>query len=304
MEINWNTTHMPSQEGKTVIVTGANSGLGLGTAKALARKGAKVIVAARNMDKGQKALAEIKQETPSAQAELMHLDLADLSVVEQFAQNFQTKYQKLDLLINNAGVMIPKERQVTKEGFELQFGTNHIGHFALSGHLFPLLKATPNSRIVTLSSIAAQMGPADIYWDDLQWEKSYKKMAAYCQSKFCNLMFALELDERLKKENSHVVSVAAHPGWTATNLQRYGGLFMQLGNRLVAQKLDMGILPTLRAATAPEVKGGEFYGPTKLGNMRGYPKLNTPNPKALDGDVRKRFWSMSEELSKVSFKLN
>ncbi len=194
---------------------------------------------------------------------------------------------------------MPNARLTTKQGFELQFGTNHIGHFVLTNHLLPILENTPNSRIVTLSSLVAKMGKADIYWDDLQWEKSYDKMAAYAQSKLANMMFGIELQERLAARGSTTISVMAHPGYTATNLQNNMGVQGKIMNFLFAQKLEMGILPTLRAATDPNVKGGEYYGPANMANCRGYPVINEPNPMALDRDITRKLWTVSEDLIQV-----
>ena len=304
MSVKWNVTKMPSQVGRIILVTGANSGLGFGTSKELARKGAKVIMAARNMDKGKNAMAAIRKEVPDADLVLMPLDLADLNSIKQFAESFKNQFSKLDVLINNAGVMMPNTRQTTSEGFELQFGTNHIGHFALTKYMLPFLKNTPNSRIVTLSSLVAKMGKADIYWNDLQWEKSYDKMAAYAQSKLGNMMFGIELQKQLSESGSHTISVLAHPGYTATNLQKTMGLLGKVMNFLLAQRLEMGILPTLRAATDPDVKGGEYYGPAKMGNWRGHPVINEPNQVALDRNTTRKLWHISEELSKIEFSVN
>lgn len=296
MSKNWNISSIPAQNGRIFLVTGANSGLGFGTSKELARKGAKVVMTARNMKKGKAAIAAIKKEIPTANVVLMQLDLADLNSVEQFAKAFKQQFQQLDVLINNAGVMMPNAREETKQGFELQFGTNHIGHFMLTEALLPILDNTPNARIVTLSSLVAKMGKAAIYWDDLQWEKSYDKMAAYAQSKLANMMFGLELHHRLKEEGSKTLSVLAHPGYTATNLQNNMGLMGKVMNALFAQGLEMGILPTLRAATALDVKGGEYYGPEKMSNWRGYPILNSPNKVALNRPITQRLWNETERL--------
>ena len=299
MSTKWNTADMPSRVGKAFLVTGANSGLGFGTSKELARKGAKVVMTARNPKKGEVAIAAIKKEEPNADLILVQLDMADLNSVEQFTNKFKGLFSKLDVLINNAGVMMPNARLTTKQGFELQFGTNHIGHFVLTNHLLPILENTPNSRIVTLSSLVAKMGKADIYWDDLQWEKSYDKMAAYAQSKLANMMFGIELQERLAARGSTTISVMAHPGYTATNLQNNMGVQGKIMNFLFAQKLEMGILPTLRAATDPNVKGGEYYGPANMANCRGYPVINEPNPMALDRDITRKLWTVSEDLIQV-----
>lgn len=296
MNKNWNVADIPSQEGKTILVTGANSGLGFGTTKELARKGAHVIMTARNLKKGEKAVADIKRDVPAAKLTLMQLDLADIPSIHNFVAEVKKNFSQLDTLINNAGVMMPNDRQETKQGFELQFGTNHVGHFILTNELLPLLEKTENSRIVTLSSLVAKMGKADIYWNDMQWEKSYDKMGSYAQSKLANMMFGIELQKRLVENESKTISVLAHPGYTATNLQNNMGLQGKIMNFLFAQKLEMGILPTLRAATDPNVNGGEYYGPAKMGNWRGHPIVNEPNKMALDRNVTKRLWTISEEI--------
>ena len=296
MTKNWTTASIPSQKGKTFLVTGANSGLGLGTSKVLAKKGAKVIMTARNLQKGEDAITELKNEVPHADVELMQLDLADLSAVRDFTQAFKSKFEKLDVLINNAGVMMPVKRGETRQGFELQFGTNHIGHFVLTLDLLDILEQTPQSRIVVLSSLVAKMGKAAIYWDDMQFEKSYDKMAAYSQSKLANMMFAMELHHRLEEKDSATISLMAHPGYTATNLQQHMGVTGSVMNFLLAQKLEMGILPTLRAATDVDAKGGEYYGPANMANWRGYPVINEPNRAALNRKITKRLWKASEDL--------
>lgn len=299
MNKNWTSHSIPSIENKTFLVTGANSGLGYGTSKELARKGAKVIMSVRNTEKGQTALDKIKAEIPDADLSLMKLDLADLEDVKRFIREFGEKYQKLDVLINNAGVMMPVNRFETRQGFEGQFGTNHLGHFVLTLGLLDLIESTPDSRIVVVSSMVANMKTAAIHWDDLQWTGSFNKMASYAQSKLANLMFSMELHNRLTEKNSPTICLAAHPGYTATNLQQHMGLTGKIMNFLLAQKLEMGILPTLRAATDPDAKGGEYYGPAKMMNSRGYPVLNDPNPVAMDKKITKRLWDVSIELTKA-----
>ncbi len=301
MSKNWTTDNIPNQKGKTFLVTGANSGLGLGTSKVLASKGAKVIMTARSMNKGHQAIAEMKKEVPNADVTLMQLDLADLSNVKQFTARFKAEYSKLDVLINNAGVMMPNERLETKQGFEGQFGTNHLGHFVLTHGLLEVLENIPGSRIVVLSSLVAKMKKADIYWNDLQFEKSYDKMASYAQSKLANMMFAAELNQKLRTKGSSAMCLMAHPGYTATNLQQHMGLQGRIMNALLAQKIDMGILPTLRAATDPDAKGGEYYGPEKMGNWRGYPVLNEPNPVANERKATQKLWSISERLTETTY---
>lgn len=304
MQTKWNSNNIPTQEGKTILITGANSGLGLGTAKVLAKKDALIVMAVRDMDKGAKAFNEILKETPNAKLDMMQINLSDLGSVKRFAQEFKTKYQKLNILINNAGVMMPAKRFETKQGFEGHFGTNHLGHFVLTKELLDLIEETPNSRIVTLSSLYARMEDGNIYWEDLQFKKEYHKVKSYAQSKLANLMFGLELDGRLRKKGSNTISVMAHPGYTATNLQQHLGWQGKILNLLVAQRLEMGILPTLRAATDPTVKGGEYYGPASMNNWRGYPILNEPTEKALDLNERKKLWSISEKLTNTPFQLS
>jgi NAD(P)-dependent dehydrogenase (short-subunit alcohol dehydrogenase family) len=298
---DWTIEDMPDQSGKTILITGANSGIGLGAAKELARKGAKVVLAVRDTNKGRSALSEIREVAPMAEIDVMQLDLADLDSVRAFATNFKEKYEQLHVLINNAGIMIPKQRMNSKQGYEIQFATNHLGHFLLTGELLELLERTPNARIVTLSSVVTKMKAADIYFDDLQFEKKYDKMAAYCQSKLANLMFTVELQKKLADAGSSTLSVAAHPGFTATNLQKHMGILGVISNFLIAQKLDMGILPTLRAATDPDVQGGEYYGPLKMGEYRGYPELNKLPARTTDTSAMANLWEVSENLTHTKF---
>ncbi|WP_196892542.1 oxidoreductase [Aureivirga marina] len=303
MAKKWNTENIPSQMGKTFVITGANSGLGFGTTKELAKKDARIVMAVRNLEKGKRAVQKIKKEVPNANLDLMKLDLGDLVSIKNFSHEFLRKYQELHVLINNAGVMMPNSKKQTKQGFELQFGTNHIGHFTLTKYLFPILNKTPNSRIVTLSSLVAKMKKADIYWNDLHWEKSYDKMASYAQSKLSNMMFGIELDKLLKEKKSHVKSVLAHPGYTATNLQQHMGFQGIVMNFLMAQKIEMGILPSLRAATDTNVKGGEYYGPEKMSNWRGFPVLNEINVMANNREITKKLWGKTEEFSGIKFEI-
>lgn len=304
MNTKWNINNIPSQKGKIFLVTGANSGLGLGTTKALVKKEALVVMAVRNMDKATKAINEILQEVPSAKLDMLHLDLSDLNSIKQFAKEFKSKYDKLDVLINNAGIMMPAKRSETKQGFEGQFGTNHLGHFVLTSELYELIEKTPNSRIVTLTSLAAKMKSGNIYWNDLQFQKSYNKMDSYSQSKLANMMFGLELDHKLKETGSKTISVLAHPGFTATSLTRHMGLKGKIMNFLLAQKLEMGILPSLRAATDNNAKSGEFYGPARMNNSRGYPIINESAEKALNLNERQKLWKISEELTNTPFKID
>lgn len=299
----WTINNLTNQQGKVFLITGANSGIGLTATRELAKKGATVVMAVRSLDKGEAAKASVIQAIPSAEVSVMHLDLADLDSVRQFTEAFKAKYDQLDVLINNAGIMMPNERIVSKQGFEIQLATNHFGHFVLTNELLPLLESTKGSRVVTVSSIATKMKVAKIYFDDLQFEKAYEKMPSYAQSKLANIMFSLELHAMLEKANSEVVAVAAHPGYTATNLQKHMGLLGTIMNILMAQKQEMGVLPILRAATAPDVRGGDYFGPTKMGEYRGFPERVTPPELANDTKARKKLWDITESLTQTPFQL-
>lgn len=292
-----------SLTGKTAIITGANSGIGLETAMVFAARGARVILAVRNTEKGQSAREAIWNTNPEAQVEVMPLDLADLESVRFFAESFRSRYDKLDLLINNAGVMTPPYSK-TRDGFEMQFGSNHLGHFALTGHLLPLLVKTPGSRVVTVSSLAHR--GARIFFDNLDGSNGYKAMKFYGQSKLANLLFARELDKRLKAYGHPTISIACHPGISATNLFKIGnkdatGIFKGLMNRFF-QPAHMGALPTIYAATEPSLKGGEYIGPDGKGQRRGFPAIDTPHRSADDQAVSEKLWEVSEELTGVTFK--
>lgn len=298
---NWTAENIPNQKGKVVIVTGSSSGIGYEAARVLAEKQATVILAVRNLDKGNKAVEKILAQNKDADVRVLELDLANLESVEKFAENFKKEYLRLDLLINNAGVMIPPYSK-TSDGFELQFGTNHLGHYALTGLLLELLLSTPNSRIVNVSSMAHKSG--NINFDDLTWEKrSYSAWRAYGDSKIANLFFTLELDRKLKEHNLDLCATAAHPGWTATELQRHTGLVDFLNN-IFAQDISMGALPTLRAATESGLKGGEYFGPNGFMEMRGFPAQVKTNQLAKDESIAKKLWEVSEELTGVKFDFN
>jgi NAD(P)-dependent dehydrogenase (short-subunit alcohol dehydrogenase family) len=289
---------MADQSGRLAVVTGSNSGIGFEAALALARKGAAVVLAVRDAARGEQAARRIGEEVAGARVEVMSLDLASLSSVRAFAEAFKQGHDALHILINNAGVMMPPLSRTT-DGFELQFGTNHLGHFALTGLLLDQLLDTDGSRVVTVSSMAHDWSGID--FDDLQWERRpYKRAAAYGQSKLANLLFTYELQRRLDAAGAGTLSLAAHPGWTATNLQRNTGLFRLL-NPLYAMKPWQGALPTLYAATAAEAKGGEYYGPSGFKEMRGYPKRVPSNAASHDRAVAARLWQVSEELSGVRF---
>ena len=291
---------MPSQEGRLALVTGANSGLGLATVKALASRQATVILACRSNRKGQLALQQLHDQGLNG-LELLELDLADLSSVRRAAENVRDRYGHLDLLINNAGVMAPP-RRTTVQGHELQFGVNHLGHQALTQALLPLMEHRPDARVVTVTSGAQYFG--QIQWKDPNWEQSYERYGAYGQSKLANVMFALELDARLRQRQSTVRSLAAHPGLARTQLQPTA--IASGGNRVEAlayrlmdplfQSAAMGALPQLHAATAPSAQGGEHYGPNQLGGLRGHPCICRVALAANKPAERQRLWSLSEQL--------
>jgi NAD(P)-dependent dehydrogenase (short-subunit alcohol dehydrogenase family) len=299
----WTAGDIPDQSGRLAIVTGGNSGLGLVTALELARAGARVIVACRNAAKGTAAVEEIRSAAPGAEAEVAALDLADLSSVRAFAENFYSEHGGLDLLVNNAGVMAPPRRETT-DGFELQFGTNHLGHFALTGLLIGAMEEREDARVVTVSSGAHHMG--QINFDDLQSEGRYKRWRTYGQSKLANLLFALELDRRLRAAGSAIRSFGAHPGYAATNLQYaapplHERAVFVVANRILAQSAEMGALPILYAATEPGVEGGTYVGPDSFYEQRGHPARARISRAARDEEVAARLWEVSEELTGVKF---
>ncbi|OBH08517.1 SDR family NAD(P)-dependent oxidoreductase [Mycobacterium sp. E1747] len=300
----WTAADIPDQAGRVAVITGANTGLGYQTAAALADHGARVVLAVRNLDKGKDAAARIAAKSPHADVALQELDLTSLDSVRAAADQLKSDYDHIDLLINNAGVMYtPKE--TTKDGFEMQFGTNHLGHFALTGLLLERLLPVPGSRVVTVSSIGHRI-LADIHFDDLQWERSYNRVAAYGQAKLANLLFTYELQRRLAPRGT-TIAAAAHPGGSNTELGRYTpAAFRPLVNvffNVIAQDAAMGALPTLRAATDPGVLGGQYYGPDGFGEARGYPKLVGSSKKSHDAELQRRLWEVSEELTGVIYPL-
>jgi NAD(P)-dependent dehydrogenase (short-subunit alcohol dehydrogenase family) len=296
---DWNAQLLGDQTGRVAIVTGSNSGIGFETARVLAEKGAIVVMACRNLEKAGPKADEIRSAHTGANVEVMELDLSDLDSVRRFAEAFRARHSRLDLLINNAGIMVPPYGQ-TEQGFETQFGVKHLGHFALTGSLLDLITSTPGSRIVTVSSVAHYLGK--IQFSDLNWEKGYKAQPAYGQSKLANLLFTYELQRRLAAAGKDTLAVAAHPGWTETNLQEHakGVKFM---NRFLAQKPLMGALPTLYAATEPSVNGAEYYGPSGFMEMNGSPKRVKSNKRSYDQNVAKQLWDVSEELTGVHFQI-
>lgn len=296
----WTAENIPDQGGRIAIVTGANSGIGYETARALAGKGATVILACRNEEKGKTAAHQILSEEPSGAAEFIALDLADLESVHRFAETYAGKHDRLDLLINNAGVMQIPQRRTTPQGFEMQFATNHLGHFALTGLLMDLILCAPASRVVMVSSSVHRGGT--INFDDLQSQQSYSPTGAYMQSKLANLLFTYELARRLQAAGADTIAAASHPGWTATNLQQHSRL-VQMFNPLVAQPPAMGTLPTLYAATSENVANGDYYGPGGFLEVRGYPKKVQSNGRSHDQAVAGRLWDVSEELTGVRLAL-
>ena len=299
----WNADRISDLTGKRIIITGGASGIGYAAAVKLADKGAEVVLAVRTLEKGEKAAARVKESNPGAKVSVMHLDLGDLDSVKRFAQQFSVQYSKLDILINNAGVMVPPYRK-TEQGFELQFGVNHLGHFALTGLLLPLLSATPGSRIVTVSSIAARK--AKINFDNLDGSKGYNPMTFYRQSKLSNLLFAIELQNRLQGARNSLISIACHPGISATNLvsrgsgKEAGWLVKQL-MKLFIQSAEMGSLPTLYAATDPALKGGEYIGPDGGQGHGGHPVITDEAKKLFNPELAAKLWEVSEKLTGVRF---
>ena len=301
MADDWTAADIPDQHGRVAVVTGANSGLGLVTARELARAGARVVLAARSTGRGDAAAASIVAAVPGATVEPAVLDLADLESVRVFAASAPAR---VDLLINNAGIMAAP-RRLTKDGFESQFGTNHLGHFALTGLLLPALLRAPAPRVVTVSSHLHRRGT--MRFDDLQGERKYDRWGAYGQSKLANLMFCFELQRRATEADVPLLSLAAHPGYANTNLQIaatdrfYEKAVGWVGNRLIAQSADMGALPTLYAATVPDLPGGTYAGPGGRTEQRGYPKVVSAAGKAYDEQAWRRLWEVSETLTGVHY---
>ncbi|MBV8967115.1 MAG: SDR family NAD(P)-dependent oxidoreductase [Mycobacteriaceae bacterium] len=305
MSSKWTTADIPDQSGRVAVVTGANTGLGFWTAAALADKGAHVVLAVRNIDKGKDAAARITAKNPNAVVKVQQLDLTSLNAIREAAEEIKTAHQRIDLLINNAGVMYT-DKATTADGFELQFGTNHLGHFALTGLLLERLLPVDGSRVVTVSSIGHRI-LAKIHFDDLQWERSYNRIGAYGQSKLSNLMFTYELQRRLKLKGAPTEALAAHPGGSQTELTRNIPNLLKPAAELawgqIAQSAEMGALPTLRAATDPGARGGQYYGPDSFFEQRGHPKLVRSSKQSHDEAQQRRLWTVSEELTGVTYPL-
>ncbi|MDT9722173.1 oxidoreductase [Paenibacillus sp. ClWae2A] len=303
----WTKDIIPTVSDKVVIVTGSNSGLGYETALALAEKGAKVILAVRNLEKGEKAANKIKSSVHIAgEVIVMQLDLSDLASIHKFAAAFLEQFDSLSILVNNAGIMNPPF-QLTKDGFELQFGSNHLGHFALTGLLLPRLISTSKSRVVTVSSIAAHNGAID--FNNLDGSKGYNPMKFYSQSKLANLMFARELQNKFNSDHMDSMSIAAHPGISNTNLFSFGSgkqanIFMRSFLKIVSQPAHMGALPTLYAATDPTITGGEYIAPGGIGGTKGYPKSAKIIEKLYNSDISNKLWNVSEELTGVYYRFD
>ena len=305
----WTRRDVPDQSGRTIVITGANSGIGLEAARVLAGAGAHVVLACRDAGRAQAAAAELRASDARSSLEVVPLDLASLASIRDFAKVFSDRHARLDVLINNAGVMaIP--RRTTADGFEMQLGTNHLGHFALTGLLLGRLRAAPGARVVTVSSTAHRAGR--MRWGDLQSERSYQRWIAYGQSKLSNLLFCYELSRRLDAAGERIVSAACHPGYSATNLQFVGARMdnsramervMAVANRLFSQPADMGALPTLYAATAQGVRGGDYFGPDRMFETWGHPKKVASSRASQDADAARRLWDVSEQLTGVRYEL-
>jgi len=298
---NWTAADIPDQTGRVTVITGANTGLGYETAAALAANGAHVVLAVRNLDKGKDAAARITAQSPHAEIALQELDLTSLDSIRTAADQLRSDHDRIDLLINNAGVMYTP-KSTTKDGFEMQFGTNHLGHFAFTGLLLDRLLPVAGSRVVTVSSIGHRIR-ADIHFDDLQWERSYSRVGAYGQSKLANLLFTYELQRRLAPRGA-TIAVAAHPGGSRTELTRNLPALVARVSSVIEplfQDAAMGALPTLRAATDPGVLGGQYFGPDGFAQTRGYPKVVESSGKSHDADLQRRLWAVSEELTGVVY---
>ncbi|OUR99701.1 short-chain dehydrogenase [Halobacteriovorax marinus] len=292
----WNTSKIGDLSGRVAIVTGANIGLGFETTLALAAKNCEVILACRSEEKAKAAILEIQKDFPKSKLHFIKLDLNSLKSVEEFSNQIKEKFSRLDLLINNAGLMCPP-LALTNEGFESQFGVNHLAHFALTGHLLELITNTVDSRIISLASLAHRWG--DIYFSDLNFKKSYSKTKAYGQSKLACLMFSYELNRLFKEKGIQTKSIAAHPGIAVTNLTKYFPGFMKSISKVISQPASVGALPTLRAACDESLSGGEYIGPAGFREFKGHPVVVSSSKKSMDREVAKKLWEVSESLTGV-----
>ena len=304
MSAKWTAADVPDQSGRVAIITGSNTGIGYEAAAVLADKGAHVVLAVRNLEKGNDAKARITSASPNAAVAVQELDLTSLDSVRKAADELRAAHQRIDLLINNAGVMYT-DKATTKDGFELQFGTNHLGHFALTGLLLDNMLAVDGSRVVTVSSVGHRIR-ARIHFEDLQLERNYDRVVAYGQSKLANLLFTYELARRLKLKGAPTIATAAHPGAADTDLLRNmpGGIRQVsqfIWSHFIAQNAEMGALPTLRAAADPGAQSAEYYGPGGIGEQRGNPKVVSSSAQSHDEDIQRRLWTVSEELTGVTY---
>jgi NAD(P)-dependent dehydrogenase (short-subunit alcohol dehydrogenase family) len=303
----WSYVDIPILEGKVSLITGANSGLGLQATHFLSDKGAEIVMAVRNVEKGEKAATDILRRSPSARLSVIQANLADLQSIQRLSRQFLEQYKRLDGLINNAGIMA-NPYQLTKDGFEMQFGTNHLGHFALTGLLMPVIRNTPGARVVTMSSSYHEGGTID--FANLDGRNGYDGMKVYKQSKLANLLFAIELQRRFVKNGLDALSIGAYPGYSRTSLHLKGPemegsslrlMLSKLLYVLFAQSAEMGVLPMLYAAVSPDVKGGDYIGPSSFSGMRGYPTLAQASKLARDKQLSRRLWEVSEQLTQIRY---
>ncbi|MGZ5377594.1 MAG: SDR family NAD(P)-dependent oxidoreductase [Mycobacterium sp.] len=304
MSAKWTAADVPDQTGRVAIITGSNTGIGFGAAAVLAAKGAHTVLAVRNLDKGNDAVARIKAASPNATVTLQQLDLTSLENIRKAADNLRTDFPRIDLLINNAGVMYT-DKASTKDGYELQFGTNHLGHFALTGLLLDNLLGVDGSRVVTVSSVGHRIR-AKIHFDDLNLDHNYNRVVAYGQSKLANLLFTYELARRLTARGAPTIATAAHPGASDTELLRNmpGGIRQVsqfFWSNFIAQNAEMGAEPTLRAAADPSVQNGQYYGPGGFGEQKGHPKVVASSAQSHDEAIQRRLWTVSEDLTGVTY---